>query len=95
MAPCVFQPWLHALERLEGWQPESGGMGLTQMGLGQHWAGVQDRGVRVGVGPLSLRVTTVPPAGAAEEGQAWSQDTQTVGRDGERPFSFAGSSLVS
>ena len=44
MAPCVLQPWLHALERLEGWQPESGRMSMTQMGLGQHWAGVQDGG---------------------------------------------------
>lgn len=50
VAPCVLQPWVHTLERLEGWQPESGGMSMTQMGLGQHWAWVQ--GIRDGVGPL-------------------------------------------
>lgn len=34
MEPCVLQPQLHALERVEGWHTESWGMSMTLMGLG-------------------------------------------------------------
>lgn len=40
--------------------------------------------------PFSLRGTAVPPTGATENGQAWSQDTPDGGPDLERGvFSFA------
>lgn len=41
-------------------------------GLAQGWGGGR-------VSPLNLRGAAVSPAGATEEGQAWSQDTHTVG----------------